>query len=103
MRRFRCVKVKTQPRTRSVARPKRTEPPTNRGRELARRTSVAGSNPPSAQPGQDDQRKRQLLKRYDTVTRGIQKQREVLLRQIQNLRRTRDRLLPRLLSGQVSL
>jgi type I restriction enzyme S subunit len=44
-----------------------------------------------------------LMKRYDTIARGIHKQREVLLRQIQNLCRTRDLLLPRLLSGQVEL
>jgi type I restriction enzyme S subunit len=42
-----------------------------------------------------------LMKRYDAIARGIHKQREVLLRQIQNLRRTRDLLLPRLLSGEV--
>ena len=41
------------------------------------------------------------MKRYDAIARGIHKQREDLLRQIQNLRRTRDLLLPRLLSGQV--
>ena len=46
---------------------------------------------------------RPLMKRYDAIARGIHKQREVLLRQIQNLRRTRDLLLPRLLSGQVTL
>ena len=46
---------------------------------------------------------RPLMKRYDAIARGIHKQREVLLRQIQNLRRTRDLLLPRLLSGQVNL
>ena len=46
---------------------------------------------------------RPLMKRYDAIARGIHKQREVLLRQIQNLRRTRDLLLPRLLSGQVEL
>ena len=43
------------------------------------------------------------MKRYDAIARGIHKQREVLLRQIQNLRRTRDLLRPRLLSGQVNL
>ena len=43
-----------------------------------------------------------LMRRYDAVARDIHKQREVLLRQIQNLRRTRDLLLPRLLSGQVT-
>jgi restriction endonuclease S subunit len=46
---------------------------------------------------------RPLMQRYDTIARGIHKQREILLRQIQNLRRTRDLLLPRLLSGQVEL
>jgi len=44
-----------------------------------------------------------LMKRYDSIARGIHEQREVLLRQIQNLRRTRDLLLPRLLSGTVNL
>jgi type I restriction enzyme S subunit len=44
-----------------------------------------------------------LLNRYDTVARGIHKQREVLLRQTENLRRTRDLLLPRLLSGQLNV
>jgi type I restriction enzyme, S subunit len=46
---------------------------------------------------------RSLMKRYDDIASGIHKQREVLLRQIQNLRGTRDLLLPRLLSGQVDL
>ncbi len=46
---------------------------------------------------------RVLMKRYDDTARGIHKQREVLQRQIQNLRRTRDLLLPRLLSGQMEL
>ncbi len=41
-----------------------------------------------------------LMRRYDDIARGIHKQREVLLHQIQNLRRTRDLLLPRLLSGE---
>ena len=45
---------------------------------------------------------RPLMKRYDAIARGIHKQREVLLCQIQNLLRTRDLLLPRLLSGQVN-
>ena len=44
-----------------------------------------------------------LMKRYDNIAQRIHKQRETLFRQIQNLRRTRDLLLPRLLSGQVSL
>ena len=46
---------------------------------------------------------RPLMTRYDANAHGIHKQREILLRQIQNLRRTRDLLLPRLLSGQVNL
>jgi type I restriction enzyme, S subunit len=46
---------------------------------------------------------RSLMKRYDDIASGIHKQREVLLRQIQTLRGTRDLLLPRLLSGQVDL
>jgi type I restriction enzyme S subunit len=46
---------------------------------------------------------RSLMKRYDGIARGVHKQREVLQRQIQNLRRTRDLLLPRLLSGKLSL
>jgi len=46
---------------------------------------------------------RSLMKRYANIVRGIHMKREVLQRQIQNLRRTRDLLLPRLLSGQVSL
>jgi type I restriction enzyme S subunit len=46
---------------------------------------------------------RSLMPRYDAIAGGIHRQREVLLRQIQNLRRTRDLLLPRLLSGQVEL
>jgi type I restriction enzyme, S subunit len=44
-----------------------------------------------------------LMERYDNAAGGIHKQREALLRQIENLRRTRDLLLPRLLSGNVSL
>lgn len=46
---------------------------------------------------------RPLMEGYDAIARGIHKQREVLLRQIQNLRRTRDLLLPRLLSGQIEV
>jgi type I restriction enzyme S subunit len=45
---------------------------------------------------------RPLMKHYDAIARGIHKQREVMLRQIQILRRTRDLLLPRLLSGGLS-
>jgi type I restriction enzyme S subunit len=44
-----------------------------------------------------------LMQSYHAVARDIHKQREALHRQIQNLRRTRDLLLPRLLSGQVEL
>ena len=40
---------------------------------------------------------------FPGIAQGIHKQREVLLRQIQNFRQTRDVLLPRLLSGQVQL
>jgi type I restriction enzyme S subunit len=46
---------------------------------------------------------RSLMKRYDSIARGIHGQREILLRQIQNLRSTRDLLLPRLLSGQIEV
>jgi type I restriction enzyme S subunit len=44
-----------------------------------------------------------LMQSYHGVARDIHKQREALQRKIQNLRRTRDLLLPRLLSGQVEL
>jgi type I restriction enzyme S subunit len=44
-----------------------------------------------------------LMERYSATAGSIHRQREVLLRQIQNLRRTRDLLLPRLLSGQIDL
>ena len=44
-----------------------------------------------------------LMKSYDAIARGIHTQREVLLRKTQNLRRTRDLLLPRLLSGQIDV
>lgn len=44
-----------------------------------------------------------LVKRYDDIARGIHRQREILLRQTQALRRTRDLVLPRLLSGQIAL
>ena len=40
-----------------------------------------------------------LLKRYDDIAKSIHKQREVLLRKNQNLRHTRDLLLPKLISG----
>jgi type I restriction enzyme S subunit len=46
---------------------------------------------------------RPIMERYGKIAQDIHKQREVLLRQIQNLRRTRDLLLPRLLSGQVEV
>jgi len=46
---------------------------------------------------------RPLMQRYHDIAEGIHREREVLLHQIQNLRRTRDLLLPRLLSGQVKL
>ena len=46
---------------------------------------------------------RPLMERYDTAASEIHKQREVLLRQVQNLSRTRDLLLPRLLSGQIDV
>lgn len=42
-----------------------------------------------------------LLERYNVIASGIHRQRELLDRQAQNLRRTRDLLLPRLLSGQI--
>ena len=44
-----------------------------------------------------------VMSRYAGVANGIQLQRETLTRQIQNLRRTRDLLLPRLLSGQIDV
>jgi len=46
---------------------------------------------------------RPVMERYGNIALGIHKQREILLCQIQNLRRTRDLLLPRLLSGEVNL
>jgi type I restriction enzyme S subunit len=46
---------------------------------------------------------RPLMERYTTAAASIHRQREVLLRQVQNLRSTREVLLPRLLSGQVSV
>jgi type I restriction enzyme S subunit len=45
----------------------------------------------------------ELLTRYGQVAGAMHAQRETLALQIQNLRRTRDLLLPRLLSGQVTL
>jgi type I restriction enzyme S subunit len=44
-----------------------------------------------------------LMSRYGQIAGSIHLQREVLLRQVQNLRRTRDLLLPRLLSGQIDV
>jgi type I restriction enzyme S subunit len=46
---------------------------------------------------------RPLMERYGDIARGIHKQREVLRRQIQNLRDTRDLVLPRLMSGQIDI
>ncbi len=46
---------------------------------------------------------RELLTRYGQVAGAMHAQRETLALRIQNLRRTRDLLLPRLLSGQVAL
>ena len=44
-----------------------------------------------------------LISRYGEIAGEIHLQREVLIRQVQNLRRTRDLLLPRLLSGQIDV
>ena len=44
-----------------------------------------------------------LMNRYRGIAGDIHLQREVLLRQVQNLRRTRDLLLPRLLSGLIDI
>lgn len=46
---------------------------------------------------------RQLIKQYHDIASSIHRQREVLLRKIQNLRRTRDMLLPKLISGALSV
>lgn len=46
---------------------------------------------------------RSVMDRYGNIAKGIHKQREVLQRQVQHLRRTRELLLPRLLSGQITL
>jgi len=43
------------------------------------------------------------LKKFGSATIPMAEQIHTLQRQIQNLRRTRDLLLPRLLSGQVEL
>lgn len=45
---------------------------------------------------------RPLLSRYDEVAQGIHKQREVLLRQIRDLRAARDFLLPRLMNDEIA-
>lgn len=45
----------------------------------------------------------ELIRRFEAIVAPISEQILVLQRQIQNLRRTRDLLLPRLLSGQVTL
>ena len=44
-----------------------------------------------------------LLKKFGDATIPMAEQIDALHRKIQNLRRTRDLLLPRLLSGQISL
>ncbi|MCP9920866.1 hypothetical protein KBZ12_15555, partial [Cyanobium sp. Cruz CV13-4-11] len=44
-----------------------------------------------------------LMSRYGQIAGSIHLQREVLLRQVQNLRFARDILLPRLLSGQIDV
>lgn len=44
-----------------------------------------------------------LLKKFGETTVPMTEQIHILQRQIQNLRRTRDLLLPRLLSGQVDI
>ena len=44
-----------------------------------------------------------LMDRYQSAASGIHQQREVLARKVANLRRTRDLLLPRLLSGQIEV
>jgi type I restriction enzyme S subunit len=46
---------------------------------------------------------RLLLSSYREVAQGIHKQREVLMRQIQSLRRARDLLLPRLMNGEIAV
>jgi type I restriction enzyme S subunit len=46
---------------------------------------------------------RPLMSNYDHITRDIHKQREFLQRQILYLRRTRDLLLPKLISGEVDV
>jgi len=45
----------------------------------------------------------EAMQRFEDIARPIRRRVELLVDQIQNLRRTRDLLLPRLLSGQVAL
>ena len=45
----------------------------------------------------------EAMLKFESIARRMRKRIEVLVDQIQNLRRTRDLLLPRLLSGQVNL
>jgi type I restriction enzyme S subunit len=47
--------------------------------------------------------KRDILKSFDRIAEPLFTQIQTLQRQIQNLRRTRDLLLPRLLSGQIDM
>ena len=44
-----------------------------------------------------------LMEGYNAVAGSIHRQREVLLRQVQNLRCTRELMLPRLMSGQINV
>ena len=44
-----------------------------------------------------------LMQRYEFIASPIHQQRETLARRVANLRRTRDLLLPRLLSGQIGV
>jgi type I restriction enzyme S subunit len=45
----------------------------------------------------------EVMARYDVVARPLRRRIEVMVQQVQNLRRTRDLLLPRLLSGQIDV
>jgi len=45
----------------------------------------------------------EVMQRFDEAVRPIRRRIELLVQQIQNLRRTRDLLLPRLLSGQIEV
>ncbi len=47
--------------------------------------------------------KMDLMLKFESIARPMRKRVEVLLEQIENLRRTRDLLLPRLLAGQVNI